>query len=177
VRLNYCMECAAPLHRRDATEYVCANGHPYWNEPHASACVVLLDGDRVLVARRGAEPRKGRYVFPGGFVGFGESPYDAARRDVREETGLECGDLTLLEVRNLPYRENEASLSIVFLAREWSGEPRAGDDAAALEWKPVGFIEGPGFAWHFPGLADRLRALPARPGRRTSGPLPTPLES
>jgi hypothetical protein len=51
----------------------------------------------------------------------------------------------------------------VFLARAWTGEPAPGDDAAELAWKPLDFIDGPGFAWHFPGLADRLRALGSDP--------------
>ena len=38
VKLRYCTECGAPLEQRDATEYVCTNGHEYWNEPHGSVC-------------------------------------------------------------------------------------------------------------------------------------------
>ena len=80
MKFRYCTECGAPLQQRDATEYVCANGHEYWNEPHASACVAVLRNGHVLLARRGIEPRKGRYVLPGGFVEFDETPYEAARR-------------------------------------------------------------------------------------------------
>jgi ADP-ribose pyrophosphatase YjhB (NUDIX family) len=159
MELNYCTACAAPLTKKDATEYVCDNGHPYWNEPRASASVVLLQNGQVLVAKRGIEPRKGKYVFPGGFVAFGESPYDAARRETREETGVEPLGLTLLEVHTVEYRKNEASLSIVFHAPRWRGEPRAGDDAAELAWKPIDFIDGEDFAWPYPGLAAKLRAL------------------
>ena len=161
MRFRYCTECAAPLRQRDATEYVCANGHEYWNEPHASVCVAVLREGRVLLAQRGIEPRKGRYVLPGGFVEFDETPYEAARREMREETGLEVAELDLLEVHTIRYRENEASLSVVFHARRWRGEPRADDDAAALVWRPVEFVETDGFAWHIPGLLDKLRALRA----------------
>lgn len=163
MELNYCMTCASPLRQQDATEYVCGNGHRYWNEPHASACAIILRDGEVLLVRRGIEPRRGKYVFPGGFVEFDESPYDAARRELREETGLECGELTLLEVQTIEYRENEATLSVLFLAREWWGEPEADDDAAELEWKPIEFIEGAEFAWHFPGLAEKLRRMRGRP--------------
>jgi 8-oxo-dGTP diphosphatase len=159
MKLRYCTECAAPLQQRDSTEYVCAKGHEYWNEPHASACVAVLRDDEVLLARRRIEPRKGTYVLPGGFVDFDETPYEAARREMREETGLECTELDLLEVHTIRYRENEASLSVVFHARRWYGTPEAGDDAAALVWRPVGFVESDEFAWHIPGLADKLRAL------------------
>jgi 8-oxo-dGTP diphosphatase len=159
MKLRYCTECAAPLTQRDATEYVCANGHEYWNEPHASVCVAVLRDGHVLLARRGNEPRKGKYVLPGGFVEFDETPYEAARREMREETTLDCHELDLLEVHTIPYRENETSLSIVFHARRWRGEPSAGDDAAALVWRPVDVVESDEFAWHIPGLADKLRKL------------------
>jgi len=162
MELRYCTACAAPLQQRDATEYVCANGHEYWNEPHASASVAVLRGGEVLLARRAVEPRKGRYVLPGGFVEFDETPYEAARRELREETGLAVTDLDLLEVHTIHYRRNEASLSIVFHAPRWEGEPEAGDDAAALVWRPVEFVESDEFAWHIPGLADKLRRLVER---------------
>jgi ADP-ribose pyrophosphatase YjhB (NUDIX family) len=77
---------------------------------------------------------------------------------MREETGLEVDELELLEVHTIRYRENEASLSIVFHAPRWEGEPAAGDDAAALVWRPVDFVESDEFAWHIPGLRDKLRA-------------------
>jgi hypothetical protein len=73
---------------------------------------------------------------------------------------LDCPDLDLLEVHTIRYRENEASLSVVFHARRWAGEPTAGDDAAALVWKPVDFVETDEFAWPIPGLAAKLRRLP-----------------
>ena len=161
MELRYCTACAAPLEQRDATEYVCANGHEYWNEPHASACVAVLRDGEVLLARRAVEPRKGRYVLPGGFVEFDETPYEAARRELREETGLEVGELDLLEVHTIRYRRNEASLSVVFHAPHWDGEPTAGDDAAALVWRPIAFVESDEFAWPIPGLLEKLRRLRA----------------
>ena len=155
MKFRYCTECASPLTQRDATEYVCGNGHEYWNEPHGSVCVAVLRDGQVLLARRGVEPRKGKFVLPGGFVDFDETPYEAARREMAEETGLRCPELDLLEVHTIRYRENEASLSIVFHARRWEGEPHAGDDAAALVWRPVEFVESDEYAWPIPGLSGQ----------------------
>jgi ADP-ribose pyrophosphatase YjhB (NUDIX family) len=58
----------------------------------------LRDG-QVLLARRGIEPRRGEYVLPGSFVDFDETPYEAARREMREETGLHCPELNLCALR------------------------------------------------------------------------------
>jgi len=58
--------------------------------PRAAARVLLLDpAGRVLLVR--FEDRETNYVWwatPGGGIGPGESPEEAARREVREETGL-----------------------------------------------------------------------------------------
>jgi len=63
--------------------------------PHIrAALVVLTDGGRMLVQRRpssGLLP--GLWEFPGGRVEPGESSEDAARRELREETGLSVGRL------------------------------------------------------------------------------------
>ena len=104
-------------------------------------------------------------MLPGGFVDFDETPYEAARREMQEETGLHCPELDLLEVHTIRYRENEASLSIVFHARHWHGEPHAGDDAAELVWRPVEFVESDEFAWHIPGLLDTLQRLRSEQAR------------
>lgn len=45
---------------------------------------------------RGEEPYRGRWDLPGGFVEAGETPLDAVRREIHEETGLEVGEATML---------------------------------------------------------------------------------
>ena len=50
---------------------------------------IILDRDRVLMARRGKQPLKGWWSLPGGLLELGEALADGLRREVREETGLE----------------------------------------------------------------------------------------
>jgi len=56
----------------------------------ASVCLVDVLGRRVLMGRRRVDPWSGRTSFPGGGVEAGEGALAAARRELREETGLEA---------------------------------------------------------------------------------------
>lgn len=55
----------------------------------ASACLVDARARRVLVGRRRTPPWQGAWSFPGGGIEAGETPEAAARRELREETGIE----------------------------------------------------------------------------------------
>ncbi|GIW40067.1 MAG: NUDIX hydrolase [Candidatus Binatia bacterium] len=89
--------------------------------------IVELDGGIVLVRRK--NPPEG-WALPGGFVDYGESVEHAARREVREETGLDVRLTELFHVYSDPDRDpRRHTISIVFLGRA-EGTPRPGDDAA-----------------------------------------------
>lgn len=54
----------------------------------ASVCLYDPVGRKVLLGCRRTEPWKGFWAFPGGNIGPGETPLDAATRELYEETGL-----------------------------------------------------------------------------------------
>ncbi|MEU1300335.1 NUDIX hydrolase [Streptomyces shenzhenensis] len=58
-----------------------------------ASCVVVLDGrGRLLLVRYGpGQPTAGNWWLPGGMLDHGEDPRTAARREMREETGIELG--------------------------------------------------------------------------------------
>lgn len=72
------------------------------------------------------------WAIPGGFVDYGETVEEAARREALEEIGLNVQLLEQFHVYSDPRRDpRQHTLSIVFLA--WAvGDPQAGDDAKNL---------------------------------------------
>lgn len=98
---------------------------------------VVLDGERLLLIRRGHEPDKGRWSVPGGRVEAGESDAEAVVREAREETGLAvvAGPLVGAVRRAGPgghlyvIRDYRCTL-----AGSAPGDARAGDDAADVGW-------------------------------------------
>ncbi len=70
----------------------------YPARPIVGVGTVVLDGDMVLMIQRGKPPRQGSWSLPGGAQELGETIREAARREVREETGLEIEIIGLIDV-------------------------------------------------------------------------------
>ena len=92
---------------------------------------------QVLLIERGHDPFAGTWALPGGFVDEHEDLEVAARREMREETHLELGELVQLGAYGTPHRDPRGhTVGVAFLAVCGPDEvtPAAGDDAADCRW-------------------------------------------
>ncbi|MGC8658880.1 MAG: NUDIX domain-containing protein [Desulfomonilaceae bacterium] len=89
--------------------------------------IIKNQGGIVLINRK--NPPFG-WALPGGFVDYGESVEQAAKREAKEETSLDIHNLKLLGVYSAPDRDpRHHTISTVFMA-DSTGNLSAGDDAA-----------------------------------------------
>lgn len=111
----------------------------YPDRPWIGIGVIVFRGEEVLLVQRGKPPRLGSWSLPGGAQHIGEGAEEAARRELREETGVEVGPLRLADVIDSVTRDEEGRVrfhyTIVDYCAEWTGgEARAGDDVQAVAW-------------------------------------------
>jgi 8-oxo-dGTP diphosphatase len=73
--------------------------------PIGAVAIVRDHGGRVLLVRQTYHREGVRWAAPGGWLGRGESPREAAARETFEETGLRVAAGRLLEIGGGPYGE------------------------------------------------------------------------
>lgn len=94
----------------------------------------------VLLVRRGVEPFEGLWAIPGGFVLHDEPLYEAARRELLEETGADQSYLEQLYTFGAPERDPRGRVVTVAyyaLVAPDRLDVRAGTDAAQARWFDV----------------------------------------
>lgn len=123
-------------------EFLAAYRQKSYPHPYLTADVVLLsnDMDRVLLIRRKGHPCLGKWAMPGGFVNPDESAFEAALRELCEETGvtgLSRDAITEIGLFSEPGRDPRGwvvSDAFVTCVDPDAVKAQAGDDAADARW-------------------------------------------
>lgn len=95
--------------------------------PRVGMGILVMRGDRVLLGRRRGSHGAGYFAAPGGHIELWESFEQTARREVREETGLEIENLRLLSVGNYRFARPDGErhyIDIDFTCEAPTGEPQ-----------------------------------------------------
>ncbi len=133
--INFCPRCGHALERRQvygALRPVCPScGRIHFIDPKVAVGVLIEEGGRLLLVKRGNDPERGRWSVPAGFVDAGEDPAHAAEREVLEETGLQVRVTGLLDVFSRGQGSEGADIFIAYRAQAIGGPLSPGDDAEA----------------------------------------------
>lgn len=100
------------------------------NTPYVTADCIIYDSKQgIILIERLNKPHG--FALPGGFVDIGESVENAAKREMKEETGLDVDLLGILGVYSRPDRDPRFhTLTVTYVAKAQDSEKlQAGDDA------------------------------------------------
>src|SRR5690242_11817976 len=124
---RFCPRCGQPADVEFPQRIVCPHcGYEaYYNPKPVAGAIPFDQHGRVILLRRGFDPGRGLWTFPGGFVDLGESVEDAAHRETDEELGIEIELGPLVGVYSRP---DERVVLIVYRARAL-GEPQSSSEA------------------------------------------------
>ena len=112
--------------------------------PSANVAVTNEAGELLLVRRSDS----GNWALPGGAVDLGESLAQAAVRETREESGIDCEITGLTGIYSDPahvllYTSNgevRQEFSIVLTARATGGQPTPSSETSEVRWVPLGDV-------------------------------------
>ena len=150
VQQGYCQRCGEPTtqltpegdNRLRLVCESCGVIH-YENPKNVVGCLLEWHG-KVLLCKRGIEPRYGYWTLPAGFMENGESTRDGALREAQEEATASCDDLKLFGVYNLP---RISQVYLMFYGRLKDGFAEANEetlqvklfDEADIPWDDLAF--------------------------------------
>lgn len=139
---KFCAACGHTIEVKtvaDRDRHVCSScGQIFYQNPlPVAAALVLNERREVLLVRRARPPHEGAWCLPMGFAETGETIADAARRELKEETGVDARVLRLLDADSFGSDHYGDLLIVTFELIKTGGVEQAGDDAAEARYFPI----------------------------------------
>ena len=124
-------------------------------------CVVITKEEqpKVLLIQRGADPYKGCWAFPGGFMNMDETTEQCAIRELEEETGLRVSNVHQIGAYSKVDRDPRGrTITVAYLAIiDKPVQVTGQDDAAKAEWFPLSALPDLAFD-HAEIMRDAVKA-------------------
>lgn len=106
-----------------------------YNSRVVVAHALVVKDRKILMVKRGHEPKVGWWALPAGYLDWNESVEEGAVRELKEETGIEGKILKLLGIYSDPKRDEDGRQNVgVTYVVEGMGELRQGEETEAVKW-------------------------------------------
>lgn len=126
--MKYCPKCANELaskHEGGRERVACPScDYVFFGDFSIGVGGVVVRDDRILLIRRGQEPRRGWWQIPGGYVEHDESIDEAVVREVYEEAGVRARVVNAVGLRH-SLGAPSANVYVIFRLAPLEGEPVA----------------------------------------------------
>ncbi|MGD8998266.1 MAG: NUDIX hydrolase [Anaerolineae bacterium] len=138
---RYCPSCGTHLileerdHKLRPTCPGC--GFIHYKSPATVVSVFVVDGNNLLLGKRGAFLGQGRWALPSGYIEYEDDFLTAAVREMKEETNLDVEICAVLNVVSSFLSPRFHFLTVYLLASIVGGELAARDDLEAVDWFPL----------------------------------------
>lgn len=110
------------------------------NRPKVGVGVIVFRGGKVLMGLRRGAHGDGTWCFPGGHLGYGETPEKCGAREMMEETGIQAGEMIHIPLftNDIFSGEDKHYITLFVVARKVVGEPKVmePDKCERWEWFP-----------------------------------------
>jgi ADP-ribose pyrophosphatase YjhB (NUDIX family) len=185
-RYTHCPACGKPYGATAASHeppgasapslLLCAScGFHFWqnSKPAVGALVLRTAGGRpeILLSRRGVQPFKDKWDFPGGFLSNGEHPEHGLARELEEELGVRAKPVRLFSMGIDEYpaegiAEQARFVLSIFYRCDLPPDAvlSARDDVAEVRWFPLDQPPEMAFTSNVQTLADLARVWNAESG-------------
>ena len=95
---------------------------------------MILKNGQVLLSKRKGSHGEGEYSFPGGHLEYMESFEDCAKRETKEECGIEIENIKFLYLANVTKYAPKHYVHIGLVASWKSGEPQVLEPDKSEKW-------------------------------------------
>jgi len=106
------------------------------DHPRVGIGVIVIKDNKVLLGKRKGSHGEGTWSFPGGHLEFNEQLEDCARRELREETGIEIKSIRLGTFTNdIFHEEGKHYITLYLIAEHEAGEEKIMEPDKCEKWQ------------------------------------------
>ena len=118
----------------------------YPDQPIVGVGAIIVSKGKILLEKRKNMPGRGKWSVPGGLVDLGENIEKAVIREVKEETGLDVAEPSLIDVVDNVELDDSGKVKyhfviVDYLVKVEGGVLKAASDADDLKWVAFGEVE------------------------------------